>query len=116
MDSNKRILIPKGCLSKDKSITMILPNTSAEFDEEFKKTDIGKAFMWLTELKNLEKTQVDIINEGSIRKTELLKRIGDGEVSKAFMGITDELVKDSLRRNISKDDKSNSFTGVPQRG
>ena len=118
LEKNKRITLPRGTPSKERNIVLYLPNNSDDFDEEFKKTDIGKAFMWLTELKNLEKTQVDMIKEGSIRKDELLLRIGDGEISKQFLSMTDEIVKDSLRRAVSKEDKKDTYIGggMPQHG
>jgi len=101
VDVNKRVTSSRGFPSKDRNIAFYLPPNPEDFPDSFKETALGKAFMWLTELKNYEKTVIDIVREGSSRKDELLKKIGDGEISKEFIQFQEGLVADYLKKIIN---------------
>lgn len=105
VDKNKLINIPKSTLSRDKNIAIVLPPNASDFPDSVKETEIGKAFMWATELRNLINTETDMLREGHIRKDELLRRIGTGEISREFMKFQEELVKDALEVAINTKEK-----------
>jgi hypothetical protein len=97
---NKKISFAKGILSKDKNITFILPPKAEDLPENVKNTLIGKALMWATELQNFAKLEAEILREGTDRRDNLAKAIGDGELSKEFQQFTRELVTDFLETQL----------------
>lgn len=114
VDKNKTIVCPKGTLSKDRNINIHLPPKSSDFPIALKDNIFGKALMWATELKNLQNLEIEMLEEGGIRKDELLKKIGMGEISREFMKFTDEIVKDALESVIAaKDSKNKGSSSTP---
>jgi len=111
--NSHRVVIPKGGLSKEKDISFAFPVRIEDFDENFKNTDIGKAFMWLSELKNIENTTVTLLRKGHLDKDALLSEIGTGELSKQYLAFTNECVKDVISNAIKKDERKD--VGLPVR-
>lgn len=111
VDHNKLISFPAGILSPEENIFIALPPHATDFDENFKKTAIGAALAWATELQNLADLEVKILTEGGVRKDALLKNIGSGEISKEFQAFQEQLVKDVLSATIrARDDKGKNIT------
>jgi len=97
---------PKGTLSNDRHIDILCPPTAADFQQKFLETDIGKALALVTEIQNSVDTEVEMLKEGGLRKDEILKRIGAGEISKRHLQMVDEIQKDALKQSVlSKDSK-----------
>lgn len=116
VDARKIISMPKGTVSRDKNINIYLPKSATDFPDAIKDSDLGKAFMWLTELKNLVNTEVEMLAEGHTRKDALLIRIGTGEISRSFMKFNEELVKDALEAAVNSKDKpktAGNLGGLP---
>lgn len=101
VDSNKRIIIPKGGVSADRNIVVYLAPNASDYPEELKNTVIGRALMWASELANYEKLVVDILREGGERKDALLNTLGDGEISKEFIQFQEGLVVDYLQKVVN---------------
>lgn len=99
--SNKRIVLPRGHPSRDRNILFYLPPEAENIPNELKDTLIGKSLMWAVELQNYEKTVIDILREGGERKDLLLKKLGDGEISKEFINFQEGLVSDYLQRIVN---------------
>lgn len=97
VDKNKIITIPKGGWSNDKNIKIYLPPTASDFPDGVKDSEIGKALMWLTEMKNAINDELSMVKEGSVRKSEILKRLGDGELSRRHLTNIDEIEKDLIK-------------------
>lgn len=113
---NKYVNFPRGTLSKDRNISMVLPINPSDLPENIKHTEIGVALMMMTEMKNLAETEIKILREGSMRKDAMLQKIGDGEISREFMSYTEELVKDYLRAQVNPKEERNKTslnTGSP---
>lgn len=116
-EDNKIITIPAGELSMDKTHKFILPSRPTEFSEYLKSTILGRAFMWATAEKNAEKTIIDMLEEGELRREEILMKIGDGELTKDWINIIESRAKDSLKALVSTHssrDKSPMPLGGPQ--
>lgn len=115
VDNNKLVPLPKGRPSKERNFVIYLPPSAEEIPSEMRDTLIGKAMCWATELKNYEKTVIDILREGADRRDELLQKIGDGEISKEFIQFQEGLVADYLKKIINpkdiKEKSSISLTG-----
>ena len=97
VDANKLEHWPMGSVSKDRTIIWALPNSATELPDQIKNTVIGKGIMWAIELQNSVNAEVASVMEGSQRKTEILKRLGDGEISKEFLQFEDELRRDTIK-------------------
>lgn len=113
VDKNKTITCPKGTLSRKRNVNLYLPPKSSDLSHVFKDEFFGKVIMWATELRNLQNLEIDVLEEGRLRKDELLKKIGTGEISREFMKFTEELVKDALESAISIKDAKNKSTTTP---
>jgi hypothetical protein len=109
VDPEKLAVLQKGSLSRDKNIIINCPDNATDFDEAIRNTTFGKALMFYTELKNYEKTHIEYLKEGSKRKSDILKEIGDGEISADFMSFMINLVKDDLKATISKQKDEKKF-------
>lgn len=99
IDKDKILYCPKGSWSKDRNINIYIPPSASDFPISLKKTELGQALMFYTEVKNAVNTEINAIKEGSKRKSEILERLGDGEISVEFLEKNQELVKD-LFKNI----------------
>jgi hypothetical protein len=101
---SKYITLPRGTLSRDRNISIALPITPDDLPENIKETELGIALMMMTEMKNLADTEKAIIREGSTRKDAMLKKIGDGEISRDMMSYFEEMIKDYLKAQINPRD------------
>lgn len=115
VDRNKLLTIPKGALSTYKNINIYLPADQSDIDSSIKDTVLGKGILFMSGLKDVEKTVEDILREGVIRRDQLLKKIGDGEISKDFIQFQEGLVQDYLTKIVSPPnvkEKSSSITSI----
>jgi len=113
VDSNKLIGSPKGTLSQGRNINIGLPANIDDVPEILKETVLGKGIIFMTGLKDLEKTIEDILREGTVRRDELLRKIGDGEISKEFINLQEGLIKNHLEKLISGKDTKSSSVPMP---
>ncbi len=100
-DRNKIDILPLGDASDARNIKLIWPPTPEDFPQSIKNSRFGKFLMKYVEELDIDNTEIDIIREGSKRKTKLLKKMGDGEVSEEYIEATDEMTKD-LIKNVSE--------------
>lgn len=113
---NKRIVFPIGTWSQDENIIMDLPPTAADFPEGWKHTPIGRLLMFYTEAINAENTEVEALRIGSQRKTDILKNMGDGEISREQVTQLKDLLGDFLDAvKEAKGEKKTSSFNEPQR-
>lgn len=108
VENNKICSFPKGTLSKDKNINFLLPKKSSDFHETVKDSIIGKGLMLAVELQNSSNAEINSLIEGHIRKDEILKRIGNAEISKEFLTFQSELYQDMLRTALEAKTKDRS--------
>jgi hypothetical protein len=110
----KRIIVPPGDWSGHKSMGFYLPPTAEDFPDTLKNHEIGKMFMHWVEIKNAINSELDSVKEGSKRKDEILKKLGDGELSKEHLQLIGGLQKDLIKmasegRSRDKTNFNNSF-------
>lgn len=101
-DKNKFIEMPKHTLSDRRTIYFGYPPTPEEFSPGLKAHPFGKMLMEITEKINTDNVETAIVREGSQRKTDMLHKMGDGEVSEAMVEKIEEIVKVVLK-NVEKD-------------
>jgi hypothetical protein len=97
VDKGKLISLPRGTWSKEKNISIYLPIRAEDFPDALKQTEFGKMLMLFTEMKNSVNSEVDMVREGSRRKDDILKRIGDGELSGEILDANHELIKELIK-------------------
>lgn len=97
VERSKYLSFPRGSASSDKSINVILPKSVQDFAPQIKQNDLIKAMIWATELRNLEKSVTNVLEEGIARRDEIYTKLGTGELSKEFIEFTEEMVKDSIK-------------------
>ena len=105
VDRNKVITLPQGTLSAYRDIKILLPPNAEDFSTELKQTLFGKVLMQLTEAIGAYNVDADVAREGSERKTKILKKLGDGEISEAHLEREEELIK-QLIKNASSETKN----------
>jgi hypothetical protein len=105
-EPNKIITFAKGTWSKDRTIKIRLPQYPENLPEEMKGNVFGKLLSTITEDKNYESMVVDLIRKGSERKTELLNKMPEGEVSEAIIDLYEGIIKQISE--ASKDKKTSS--------
>jgi len=98
-------IVPKGEISADKNIKFILADSPSDYPEAFKKTDIGKAFMLVTQMRKEIEFEVKLLEEGGLRKDKMLTKIGTGEISRSYVKFYEELMKDALEAAVNSKDK-----------
>jgi fumarate reductase subunit C len=96
-DKNKIITYPKGTLSPDKNINIILPKHASDLHEAVKNSELGRALMMTIEIVNSANAEINSLLEGHKRKDEILERIGHAEVSKEHINLLDEFYRDTLK-------------------
>jgi len=117
-EKNKIVILPKGTWSGQKNINIHLPKNASDFPDGIKETEIGKTLMMLTEIKNAVNAEIESVQEGSKRKTEILKRLGGGELSREHLIIIQELQKDLIKMavDVRKDKTTTSYPPVHSPG
>ncbi len=107
-EKNKIVSLPRGAWSSEKNINIHLPPSASDFPDAIKETEIGKALMLLTEIKNAVNSELATIKEGSRRKSEILNKLGDGELSREHLITIQELQKDLIKMaaDVRKDKTS----------
>lgn len=108
VDTNKLLVLPKGYPSAHKSMMIALPPFPEDIPEQFRNTEFGKILQIWTEKKNVEKTIIDSIREGSIRKDEFLKELGDGEISATYISKISGLLINDIKENVSRSNKTST--------
>jgi len=101
-NENQLSVFPKGTLSPDRDILILLPPSPEDLSEEFRNTPVGKAIAQVTEGKNYDKKLAELLREYSDRKDAILQRWGGGEISSNLLEHIDALFKD-YTKTIIKD-------------
>ena len=115
VDQNKIVSIPKGGdWSKQKNIMMLLPSSATDFPDSLKETLFGKGLLLATEIQNAVNAEINSLKEGSERKSEILKRLGDGELSREHIMSIDEIFKDVVKLAVDakKENKPSTYSSV----
>lgn len=113
VEEDKVINCPKGTLSYDKNIKILLPPTPEDLPEVLKDTPLGNAFASYLETKNYNKEILNIVREGSNLKSLYLKKLGDGEISNELVEQYKKLF--TMLKDLA-DKKTSTSTGyIPPR-
>ena len=96
VESNKKIVLPKGELSSERDIIFLLPHSPDDFPEKLKNTEFGRLLGLFTELENVKRHVIDILKEGQIRREDLMKEIAGGEISRRYIKMTQEMLQDAI--------------------
>lgn len=116
VEKNKVIQFAKGSLSKFRDIKIYLPKNPEDLPESFKETSFGKFFMRYIELKNVISEETRVVREGSNRKTAILEKLGDGEISeeliKTWEGAMKDIVKSLAKEELRAVKRSHFMTDL----
>jgi len=112
VDKDKIITLPKGTLSNFRTVKILLAPHPEDYSVDFKNNILGKSVMALTEVINTANIETSIVREGSDRKTNMLHKLGDGEITNELINRVFELNKDILKN--SKDQKEGFGPGYPK--
>jgi hypothetical protein len=111
---NKVVRFPKGSLSRDCDIEIVLPAKLSDLDEYTQQTSFGKALLWASAAQNFAETQIQILERSCKDRDSLLKKINDGEITREWQKFNEEMIKDILRAQaIAKEEKSKSSLQFP---
>ena len=102
VNRNKIITLEKGTLSNYRTIKILLAPNAEDYPQELKLTPFGQMIMNLTEGINAFNLESHIVREGSSRKTKILTKLGDGEVSQEYMDAIDDQTKELAKRGTSE--------------
>jgi len=112
VEPNKKIVLPPGTLSKSRSVVMVFPHSSDDFDESFRKSLFGKYVQFLTEMKNVEKDTIDFLKQGSKNKEQILHELEGGEISKKFMNRMNQLYMEAINTIVrGREEKKETYVG-----
>jgi len=110
-NENQLTEFPKGTLSPDRDIIILLPPHPEDLPEKVRNSKIGRAFSLVTEENDFNKKEVELIREYSNRKDSILKDWSGGEISSDLLGHMDKLFKDYMKTLIrDKTDTKNQFS------
>jgi len=113
---NKIVSLSKGSWSGQKNINIILPPKSEDFPDGIKDSDIGKALMLLTEIKNSNEAEVAMLREGNDRMRNILPDIGDGELSAKHISKINVLFGDLVKIAAKGKEREERKMGFPEKG
>lgn len=104
-NENQMNVFPKGTLSPDRDIIILLPPSPEDLSEGVKETSIGKALSLVVEKKDYDKKLVELLREYSDRKDSILKKWSGGEISSDLLEHLDNFFADYMKTAIkSKSD------------
>lgn len=112
VDENKLLPLSKGQGSRDKNVHIYLPKDASHFPKQLKESMFGKWLMFLTELQNVENSELDAFKEGMKRSSAHIKAMGAGELSVERMTqlteYFDEVIK-SIQEAKKKEGDTSGF-------
>jgi len=112
IEPNKKLVFPKGELSNERDIVIVLPHDYNSLNEKFKNTDFGKAIGVLIELKNVENHVIQTMKESNKRKEDLMEEIAGGEISRTWMKKMQEIFQDAIETTLKgKEPKKEEVIG-----
>jgi len=97
IDKNKILTLPIGTLSSFRDVKILLAPNAEDYSSELKDTVFGKVIMAMTEAIGVENKETDIVREGSNRKSKLLEKLGDGEISEEYIDKIGEITREALK-------------------
>jgi len=89
---DKFIDVPRGDISKDRGLKILLPKNSEDLPKSIKQTDLGKKFSRDIEQKNVENNIIESLRESRNRQDTLQLLQGGGELSKSEIKRRNELL------------------------
>lgn len=116
VEKNKLFSLPKGSVSRKRNVLVALPKHADDFPEALKNSLIGKGLMWATEAQNAINAEINSLKEGHDRKDNILKQLGNGEASQAFITFQQELFKDALKMTLEAKGRDNKSSTVLNAG
>lgn len=102
VDYDKVVTLPKGMFSKHKNVKIYLPQNAEDLTPALKDTSFGKMLMLMIEKQNLDKTIQEMLREGTKRRDDLLKELGDGELSAEWLTSIKTLLVEDIKTSIMK--------------
>jgi len=105
IDKEKMLVMPKGTLSARRDIIILLPKNPEDFPSELKVTRYGRALMAMTESINVDNVEIATVREGSDRKTNLVNKIGGGELSEKYVEMIEEIAKTVMKTMEKEKDR-----------
>lgn len=88
------VSIPRGPLSKDFDILFKLPEEVGDIPEALADTPVGLALKWLVVNQQFVEKRIDILKDAVNNRDELLKEVGDAEMTAEFVSRQKAYVKD----------------------
>ncbi len=99
-NENQLTTFPKGSLSPDRDIVILLPPSPEDLTEEFKSKKIGSAISQIIEGKNYDRKLNELIREYSDRKDAILKNWSGGEMTSDLLSHMNLLFNDYTKAII----------------
>lgn len=112
VDFDKVLTFPKGTVSKHKTLKVYLPQRAEDLSPAVRETSLGKVFMVMIETKNFEKSLTDMLREGTKRRDDVLKELGDGELSAEWLESIKALLTEDIKATIMKAGKDTHSFGT----
>ena len=102
---DKTIELPRGTLSKDREIKILLPRNSEDLTEEIRNTEFGKYLINYIEKKNLENNLISSLREQRDRQEIIRLLHGGGELSVEEIHRRNELLEEVARALIKEKER-----------
>ena len=99
-DESQVNIYPKGTLSPDRDILLLLPPSPEDLSEGVRESSIGKALSVVIEQKDYDKKLSELIREYSNRKDNILKKWSGGEITSDLLTHLDKFFTDYVRTAI----------------
>ena len=96
---------PKGTLSPDRDIVILLPPAPEDLPDKVKESPIGKTLSVVIEQKDYDKKLSELIREYSNRKDNILKKWSGGEITTDLLKQLDKFFTSYIQTAIK--DRSN---------
>ena len=115
VDKDKIINFSKGTLSNYRTFKILLAKNPEDYPTTLKQTTFGKSIMGLTEVINTVNVETNVVREGSDRKTNILYKMGDGELTSSIIEKFQEIAKDMVKSIRDEKSQPAHLGGLPPR-
>lgn len=108
--------LPKGLLSRDRNVKLILAKNPDDYPESLKESQFGKLLMLHTAFKDADFNEIRAFKEGMKRQGQHIKSMGAGELSSerlVYLESQFEDYLDAVIKGMKKGEKSSSSTFTP---
>jgi len=97
LDNYMLVTLPKGLLSKDKTIKFGLPMNPEELPLDLKNHPFGQMLMNFIKLQSLSKTEAEVLRECINRQKNILIESGGGELSENHIKMVSAAMEDFVK-------------------